>query len=112
MKNPKSPTPESGTELAVPAGSQPPKAPPPPVDIPGTVETANLPGLADPLPAPEGVNAVIVTGVRVRALRPHDRHNGDRHPAGAEFVMCPEAAELSAARGDIEILSFNEEVQQ
>ncbi|SMF96132.1 hypothetical protein SAMN02949497_3516 [Methylomagnum ishizawai] len=120
MKPPKTPLPEEGIALPVPMGSLPPRAPPtppetpvpaaPPVEIPGTLETRDIPALADPRPAPEGVNALVVTGVRVRAHRSHE-HNGVRHPAGAEFVMCPEAAELSAARGDIEILSFNEEVQ-
>lgn len=126
MKPPKTSLLEEGIALPVPVGSLPPRAPPKPpetpvpaetpscpavapVEIPGTLETRDLPALADPRPAPEGVNRVVVEGVRVRALRSHE-HNGDRHPAGAEFVMSPEAAELSAARGDIDILSFNEEV--
>lgn len=119
MKPPKTTLLEEGIAPPAPVGSLPPRAPPkppetpvpaaPPVEIPGTLETRDLPALADPRPAPEGVNRGVVEGVRVRALRSHE-HNGDRHSAGAEFVMSPEAAELSAARGDIDILSFDEEV--
>jgi hypothetical protein len=60
------------------------------------------------MPRPAGT---VVTSIRVRAHRHHE-HNGVDHPAGAEFTMSPDAAELSAARGDVDILGFIEEEQQ
>lgn len=95
--------------------SRPPRTPTPtsagPLEIPGVPAEADLPPLAEPAPAPpiaDPPRAIVVTGVRVRARRRHE-HDGTVHPAGAEFAMCPDAARLSAARGDIDLLHFIEE---
>jgi hypothetical protein len=91
--------------------------PPEPARLSSTGEAAEAGASEDPLipgsagygmPLPAGT---VVTGVRVRANRKHE-HDGNDHPAGAEFTMSPDAAELSAARGDVDILGFNEEPPQ